>query len=457
MAVPLVTAAPYLDLAAAELKLKNRSGGWKQERDQHRYDWRNLGGCEDDDCHYHAREKQLAPGGDWLVWLLRTGRQWGKTRTGAEWVREQIEDKGRRHIALVSDTAADCRHVMIEHPKSGILAVSKPDFRPYYEPSKRRVTWPNGAIATTYSAEDPEQLRGPQHDASWCDEVAKWKRQRETWDNLMFGLTLGDDPRCIVTTTPRPTKLIIELSKLEDVHLTLGHTYENLSNLASSVREAVFARYEGTRLGRQELAGELLEDAEDALWRRSWIEDLRVDEAPELFRVVVALDPSGSSDEDADEQGIIVAGVGICRCRGEAQRHGFVTRDLSGHYTPNGWARRAVAAYKHDKADRILAETNFGGEMVEATLRSVDKQIAYRAVHASRGKQVRAEPIAALYEPKQQRVHHVGTFPELEDELCTWVPGEGQSPNRLDALVWALTDLLPNRPEWQPPAPMRVW
>ncbi len=398
------------------------------------YDWRAT-----------AREKQIEPEGDWRIWLIRTGRRWGKTRTGAEWVREQVELRGRRHIALVSDTAADVRDIMIEGPKSGILAISPPRDRPHYEPSKRRLTWPNGAFATAYSAEDPEQLRGPGHDAAWADEVAKWKHQREAFDNLTMTLS-EEGGRCLITTTPRPTPLIKELSKREDVVVTLGHMRENAANIDARFLADLEARYEGTRKGRQELAGELLEDVEGALWTLALIEEGRLREAPDLERVVVAIDPSGSDDEGASEQGIVSAGRALCSCQGEPEAHFFILRDDSGHYTPNQWGAKAIRAYHLLEADRILAEANFGGQMVENTIRTIDKSVSYKAVTASRGKLIRAEPIAALSE--QGKVHFVGSFPDLEDQLCNWVPGM-KSPDRLDAYVWALTELNPIGRRWR--------
>lgn len=407
-----------------------------------RYNWRA-----------HARAKQIEPEGDWRIWLIRTGRRWGKTRSGAEWVREQVEIHGRRHIALVSDTATDVRHIMVEGPKSGILAISPPWNRPHYEPSKRRLTWPNGAVATTYSAEDPDQLRGPGHDAAWADELAKWTRQREAWDNLEMTLS-EEGGRCVVTTTPRPTPVVKELSKREDVVLTLGHMRENAANIDPVYLANLEARHEGTRLGRQELAGELLEDVEGALWHLicdGWpcskpgghIEPLRVKKAPDLERVVIAIDPSGSDDEGASEQGIVSVGRAFCDCKSKGngagpERHFFVLADNSGHYTPDGWGRRAVYAYRALAADRIVAEANFGGQMVESTIRTIDQAVSYKGVTASRGKLIRAEPVAALSE--QGKVHFVGAFPELEDQLCNWVPGQ-KSPDRLDAYVWGITEL----------------
>ncbi|PZN08384.1 MAG: ATP-binding protein [Bacillota bacterium] len=387
------------------------------------YDWR-----------FWARPKQLPPEGPWRIWLILAGRGFGKTRTGAEWVREQVERHGRRRIAIVGRTAADVRDVMVEG-ESGILSISPPWFRPVYEPSKRRLTWPNGAIATLYSADEPDLLRGPQHDAAWADELAAWRRP-EAWDNLMFGLRLGPDPRVVVTTTPRPVKIIRDLLQDPTCVVTRGSTYENAANLAPAFLEQIISRYEGTRLGRQELYGEVLDDVPGALWQRKRIDELRVREAPELVRVVVAIDPAVTSEEGSDETGIVVAGRGV-------DGHAYVLADRSCRMSPDGWARRAVKAYYDFDGDRIVGEVNNGGDLVETVIRTVDPKVPYKAVRASRGKAVRAEPVAALYE--QGKVHHVGTFEHLEDQLCQITPDGYQgagSPDRADALVWALTELM---------------
>jgi phage terminase large subunit-like protein len=383
------------------------------------------------DWTFWARPNQLAPTGEWRVWLLMAGRGFGKTRCGAEWIRAEVESGRRGRLALVAETAADARDVMVEG-ESGLLAVSPPWFRPRYEPSKRRVTWPNGAIATTYSADDPEQLRGPQHDGAWCDEIGKWRYGQRAWDNLMFGLRLGNDPRCVATTTPRAVELIRHLLTLKTTVTTRGTTYENRVHLAPGFFTDIVSKYEGTRLGRQELLAEMLEDNPDALWQRAQIEELRVLKAPELVRIVVAIDPPATSGEEAAEAGIVAAGLG-------KDGHGYVLADASLRATPDGWARAAVTLYHALRADRIVAEANNGGEMVEHTIRTLDKTISCKSVHASRGKLTRAEPVSALYE--QKKVHHVGSFPVLEDQMCQWMPGE-RSPDRLDALVWALTDLM---------------
>jgi len=371
------------------------------------------------------------------------GRGFGKTRMGAEWVRAGVAGATPlgpglyRRMALVAETAADGRQVMVEG-ESGLLAIHPPERRPLYEPSKRRLTWPNGAIATLYNATEPDQLRGPQHDAVWCDELAKWRHARETWDMLQFGLRLGERPRQVITTTPRPLPLLAEIMRRADAVLTRGSTYENRSNLAPGFFDAIIARYEGTRLGRQELLAEWLEDLPGALWQRARIDALRRQEAPALKRIVVAVDPAVSSAEDADETGIVVAGLG-------QDGHGYVLEDASLKGTPDAWGRAAVDAYYRWRADRIVGEVNNGGEMIEHVIRTIDAAIAYKAVRASRGKAARAEPIAALDE--QGRIHHVGSFPALEDQMCQFTADfdaarAGFSPDRVDARVWALSELM---------------
>lgn len=385
------------------------------------------------DWTFWARDKQIPPNWAWQIWLILTGRGWGKTRTGAEWVRDQIENKGRRRIALVGRTTSDVRDVMVEG-ESGILAICPPWNRPQYQPTKRRIVWPNGAIATTYSGDRPDQLRGPQHDGAWADELAAW-RYPDSWDQLLFGLRLGIDPQVVVTTTPRPTKLIKRLIKDKRVAVTKGHTLENKANLAPSALRAMLDRYGGTRLGRQELAAEILDDNPDALWKREDIEKARVRSHPDLDRVIVAVDPAATSKESSNETGIVVAGIATL---GDTV-HGYVLDDATLKGRPDVWANAAITAYNVHHGSRIVGEVNNGGEMVEHTLRTVDASIPYKAIHASRGKRTRAEPIAALYE--QGRIHHVGMFAELEDQLCQWVPGN-DSPDRLDALVWALSELI---------------
>lgn len=371
--------------------------------------------------------------------LFLAGRQMvptHNTRTGAEFIRAEIESGRASRAALVAPTAADARDVMVEG-ESGLLAIGSPKMRPTYEPSKRRVVWPNGAQATLYSADEPDRLRGPQHDVAWGDEIAAW-RYPEAYDQLMFGLRLGMHPRGVFTTTPRPTQLVRNLITDSSCVVTRGTTYENRANLAPTFFTQVVARYEGTRLGRQELYAEVLEDVEGALLTRALFDRYRRSRAqvPALVRIGVAIDPAVTSGETADETGIVGGGI-------DAAREGYVTDDESGRYTPYEWGRRAVDLYHRIGADIMLAEVNNGGDMVKAIIRSIDPTVNFRAVHASRGKHIRAEPIAALYE--QGKVHHVGGFATLEDQLCAFTTegyvGAG-SPDRADAAVWLLSDLM---------------
>lgn len=331
---------------------------------------------------------------------------------------------------MIGQTAADVRDVMIRG-ESGLLTISPPWFRPVYEPSKRLLTWPNGAEAHTYSGDEPDQLRGPAHDSVWSDEPAKWRHLQETWENMDMGLRSGPAPQVVATTTPRPVPLIKVLLADPTCVVTRGSTFENMANLAPAFIARMRTRYEGTRIGRQELYAEVLADREGALWRRSQLEELRVTEIPALRRVVVGLDPSVSDGEEAAETGILVVALGV-------DGHGYVLDDASRRGTPHEWAQATVAAYSKFKADRVIGEQNQGGQMVESTLRTVAPHLPYKGVHASRNKEARAEPVSALYE--QGKVHHVGQFPLLEDQLTEWVPGE-KSPDRLDALVWACTEL----------------
>jgi len=387
-----------------------------------------------------ARDDQLPPqaaqdGADWTTWLMLGGRGAGKTRAGAEWVRARAARTRDARIALVGETLTDARAVMVEGV-SGLLSVHPPEARPHYEPSKRQVTFQSGAVAQLFSAEDPESLRGPQFSAAWCDELGKWRRPQETWDMLQFGLRLGDTPQQVVTTTPRPVPLIKALLTDPRTVVTRVATAANAANLAPAFLERIVGRYRGTRLGRQELEAELLEDRPDSLWPRAMIERARVSAAPVLRRVVVAVDPPASSGPDADACGIVVAGVD------EASR-AYVLADLTREgVRPLDWARAVTSAYRRFEADRIVVEVNQGGDMVEAVLRQVDESVPVKPVRATRGKVLRAEPVAALYE--QGRVAHVGAFPQLEDEMCDFGAdglSGGGSPDRVDALVWALTEL----------------
>ena len=396
-----------------------------------------------------ARPSQLPPEGDWNGWLLMAGRGFGKTRAGSGWINELVETGAAKRVGLVAATAADARDVMAEG-ESGIMGTAPSWNVPLYEPSKRRITWKSGAIATLYSAEEADRARGPQHDALWMDEVAAWQEPQSMWDQLQFGLRLGKRPRWLATTTPRPIKLLKALLARDDVVVTRGSTFENEANLAPTFIQALRDRYGGTRLGRQEIEAELLSDTPGALWQLDWLDRDRVSKAPDLRRIVVAVDPAVSNNEGSDETGIVVAGI-------SADKHVYVLEDLSGRYAPHEWAAKAIEAYRRHKADRIIAEVNNGGAMVEATIRAVDPLASFKSVHASRGKVVRAEPIAAQYE--QRRVHHVGNFSTLEDQMCAFTSDfdrgrSGYSPDRVDALVWALTELSGPQHTWsQGPLP----
>lgn len=363
------------------------------------------------DWNLRARPDQLAPVGDWwTIWLLLGGRGAGRTRSGAEWVRAQAM-AGVSRIALIGPTAGDVRDIMIEGP-SGILSISADHDRPVYQPALRKLEWPNGIKALTYSADEPERLRGGNHGAIWADELAAW-RLPAAWDMAMLGLRHGSKPRAVVTTTPRPSRLIRALVEREgkDVAITRASTYANAENLAKPFLDQIVSQYAGTRLGRQEIDAELLLDTPGALWTRAMLDGVLIQRAPQLKRVVVAVDPSGTrgASDSGDAIGIVVAGLGV-------DGLAYVLADRSCKLSPDGWGRRAVDAYHEFKADRIVAERNFGGAMVEHVIRSVDRNISYKEVSASRGKIARAEPCAALYE--QGRVKHVGIFTDLEDELC---------------------------------------
>jgi phage terminase large subunit-like protein len=382
---------------------------------------------------FWARNEQMPPSGDWRFWLFRGGRGGGKTRAGAEWVRDRVERGGCRRIALIAPTMTSGRQVMIEG-ESGLLAISPPSFRPTFEPSRHQLRWPNGAVATLFSADVPERLRGYQHDAFWADELCAWRSATYAFDMLLLGLRLGSDPRGIITTTPKSIVLYKALLQDATVAITTSSTYRNAANLAPQFLAEIIRRYEGTRLGRQELDAEVVEDAEGALWRRAWIERDRVQTIPELTQIVVAIDPAMTSGEGAAETGIVVAGC-------DRSERVYVLEDCSVHASPDTWARRAIDAYHRHHADMLVVEANQGGELVTQTLYTVDPSVPVETVHASRGKRTRAEPVAALYE--QGRVHHVGALPELEDQLCLWEPLTGDiSPDRLDALVWAVSQLM---------------
>jgi phage terminase large subunit-like protein len=376
----------------------------------------------------HARDDQHPPLGDWLTWLLRGGRGSGKTRTGSEWTHRRTKVSPR--IALVAPTGPDARDIMLEG-ESGLLATAPPGGLPQWEPSKRKVTWPNGCIGSVYSGEEPDRLRGPEHYDAWVDEPAHTDLIEPVWDNLVLGLRLGQHPRICATTTPKPSKWMRDLVRDPTTVSVVTTTYANLENLAPSWRRTVLARYEGTRKGRQELLGELLEDVEGAMWSAEMIDLNRVTDLSPLARVVVAVDPAGTATRRSDETGIIVAG------KGEDGDY-YVMEDRSGRYTPQGWATRTVGAFDVYEADKVVIEKNYGGDMVRTTLESVRPFLPITEVTSRRGKALRADPIVALYE--QGRVHHVGVLNELEDQMTTWVVGDS-SPDRVDALVHALTHL----------------
>jgi phage terminase large subunit-like protein len=394
-------------------------------------------------AHAHQEPRAHANnGGAWTTWLVLGGRGAGKTRLGAEWVRALAHGtppyahERHRNIALVGETEHDVREVMIEGP-SGLLRVSPRSERPHWTATRRRLEWPNGAVAYAFSAEDPEQLRGPQFDAAWCDELAKWKHADATFDMLQFGLRLGARPRQLVTTTPRPIPLIKRLLADPRTAVTRAATQANAAHLSPAFLDEVLARYAGTRLGRQEIDGEIIEDRADALWTRATIEAARVAQAPPLMRVVVGVDPPGSARPGADACGIVAAGLsesGIIYVLEDASAQGLA---------PAGWAQKAVALYRRLEADALVAEVNQGGDMVRAVLAQVDAHVPVKCVHATRGKWLRAEPVAAMY--AQGRVKHAGRpLAALEDEMCDFgVAGlsTGASPDRLDALVWAVTAL----------------
>lgn len=403
-----------------------------------------------------ARPNQLEPDGDWTTWLILAGRGFGKTRTGSETIIKWARTGTYKRIALIAEDAADARDVMVEG-ESGIIACSPPDFMPKYEPSKKRLTWPNGAIASVFSADDYESLRGPQFDAAWCDELAKWRYAQEAWDNLQFGLRLGQHPKQIITTTPKPIKLLKDIIKRDDTIITKGSTMENLDNLAAPFRRAVVDKYMGTRIGRQELEAEILDDIAGAMWSRKQIDEDRIRPksstesvaVPDFAEIVISVDPATKSEEENDETGILVVAKGY-------NGRGYVLEDASFRGTPDEWSTKAVELYDKYKASYIIYESNQGGDMVKFTLQTGARMmregghrttdfIPLKEVHASRGKAVRAEPISLLYE--QHKVSHIGTFAELEDQMCEFTTNFDRatmkySPDRVDALVWGFTYLL---------------
>jgi phage terminase large subunit-like protein len=406
---------------------------------------------------FWALPHQIAPVGAWKTWAIMGGRGAGKTRAGAEWVRSEVEgarplDPGRsKRVALVGETIDQVREVMV-FGESGILACSPPDRKPVWEAGRKRLVWPNGAVAYVFSAHDPESLRGPQFDAAWADELAKWPKGQAAWDMLQFALRLGPAPRQVVTTTPQNVGVLKSLLKNPSTVVTHAPTEANRAYLAASFLEEVRARYAGSRLGRQELDGELLEDTPGALWTLDLLERAAIKSAPAMTRVVVAVDPPVTGHEGSDECGIVVAGVVM---EGPPQQwRAYVLEDASvSAASPEQWARAALAAMARHGAERLVAEVNQGGELVESVIRGIDALVPYRAVRASRGKVARAEPVAALYE--QGRVKHLPGLGKLEDQMMAMTvqgyAGRG-SPDRVDALVWALNDLMVNPAQgWQRP------
>jgi phage terminase large subunit-like protein len=391
-----------------------------------------------------ARDDQLPPHLDeeqaWRTWVILGGRGAGKTRAGAEWVKALAfnhENSGApARIALIGRTLGEARRVMVEGV-SGILAVHANAERPLYEPSKNQITWANGSIAQLFSGDELEALRGPQFELAWCDEIAKWRRPEAAWDMLQFGLRLGHNPRAVVTTTPRAIPLLKRLLADPKTVTTRCRTTDNRANLARAYIAEMQRRYAGTALGRQELDGEVLTESAGALWRQDWIDAARVDETPEMARIVVAVDPPVTAKPNSDACGIVVVGKGA-----DGRAYVLADRTIQGR-SPEIWARAAIAAYRDFAADRIVAEVNQGGDMVPLTLRSVDATVPVTQVRATRGKWLRAEPVAALY--AEGRVIHVGSFPELEAQMLSFgtnALGQARSPDRLDALVWALTALM---------------
>lgn len=393
------------------------------------------------DWRFWARSDQLPPmqwGEDGcFIWNIRAGRGWGKSRTGAETLIWAVKEGGYRYPNLAGATAEEVRDIMIEG-ESGIMACAPDDFQPEYIPSLKQLIWPNGAVSHICYGSEKDKARGYQSDFLWSDELAKWQFAEETFDNLLLGLRLGPNPLCVITSTPRPTKFLMNLEKRTDKQdrlstvTTRGRTEDNFRNLSPVFISTIISQNQGTRWGRQELEGEFLSDNPDALWHIKDIEDNRVTSIPDLVYVVVGVDPAVSNNTGSDDTGIIVAGKGT-------DGHGYVLGDYTVHDTPQKWAQAAITAYNRHEANIIVGEVNNGGDLVERNIKTVDPSIPFQAVYASRGKAIRCEPISSLYQ--QNRIHHFGTFPQLEDQMTEWIPGEGKSPDRVDALTWSLSML----------------
>lgn len=396
-----------------------------------------------EDWFFNARREQLPPSWDWFIWLIMAGRGFGKNWSGANWLINQHMTGQAAHSGIVAATSSDLRRFCLEGP-SGILSLAPNHWRPHYLTSKSKLVWPDDTETLLFTSEEPERLRGPNLDKVWCDELGSWRLLDATWEMLMLCMRYGV-PQALVTTTPRPKAILRDLLKRKgkDVAITTGSTYDNVKNLAGRFVQEVITQYKGTKLERQEIYGELLDEFEGSLWSYATLDACRVTEHPELVRIGVGVDPAVSSQEGANLTGIVVGGLA------GVNKHGYVLGDHSLRASPDQWATKAVSLYHQFNADFIIAEKNQGGEMVESTIRAVDPDVNVKLVHASKGKIARAEPIAAFYE--QHRIHHVGTFPEMEDEMCLFLPGEsnlqqlksgGSSPDRADALVWLMTELM---------------
>lgn len=416
-----------LNEQSENLNEQNKSLSAQEKLKAARWKWRKQ----------QARKEQLPPESDWHTWLYLAGRGAGKTRTAAEWLAWEAIKTPATRWAIVAPTYGDARDTCVEGD-SGILGV----LHRYgavlnWNRSLGELLLTNGSIIKLFSADKPDRLRGPQHHGAWCDELAAF-RYSDTWDQLQLGLRLGEKPRVIVTTTPRPTPLIRSLAGRTDgsVALTRGSTFDNAANLAPSALLEFQARYDGTRLGRQELFGEILEDTEGALWTRGLIDRNRVSKPPSMARIVVSIDPAVTNTKDSDETGILV-------CGSTSDGHGYVLGDYSFRGSPLDWASKAVSVFDEWKADALLVEVNQGGDMVSAVLKQIRLGLPIREVRAHVGKKLRAEPVAAMYE--QGRIHHVGEFAKLEDQMTTWTPEAADSPDRLDAMVQAFSDLLGQR------------
>jgi phage terminase large subunit-like protein len=418
------------------------------------------------DWSFWARPEQIAPLGDWRTWLILAGRGFGKTRSGAEWVRDELESGKHMQAGVIGATKESTRKIQVEGP-SGILEVCPPHFRPIYEPSNTRLVFPNGAICHLYTAEEPEKLRGPNLGIFWADEICAWgtpQQAKSVYDMMSLCLRItgpkGDSPREVITTTPKPMPLLREIMKSPGTIITSGSIFDNAASLDAATLKFYVEKFKGTRLARQELYGEVLDAFEGALWTPEMLDrnrrvapDFKIIRAENsgaaclldtsngqrlyFKRIVVAIDPAGTANRKSNQTGIVVAALG-------EDEDGYILQDLSGIYSPETWARKAIDAYHDWGADRVLAEQNYGGDMVASTLRAVDRSVPVKLLVASRGKRVRAEPVAALDE--QNRIHHVGQFPKMEDQMVTWDPmGTGDSPDVMDARVWAITDLMLKR------------